>query len=180
MKNVAKNIFFVLASIFLSLTSNAQPAIEWAKCYGHTGDDLAADIQKAFGGGYVVLGTTDSCQYGAGDFWLVKTDDTGAIVWTECYGGTGADNAVSVMSVGGETTVDSGYVMVGSTTSNDGNVTGNHGQSDFWVIKADVNGNVVWQKTLGGSAGEQARTATTTNDGGIVVAGNTYSNDGDV
>jgi len=175
-----KTFLWFLTFIFLSLTANAQPAIEWAKCYGHTGDDIVADIQKAFGGGYVVLGTTDSSQYGAADFWLVKTDDTGAVIWTKYYGGSATDTAAAIMRVGGGASADSGYIMVGSTTSNDGNVTGNHGTFDFWVVKIDVNGNVVWQKTLGGLFREKAAAVTQTRDGGIVVTGGTDSYDGDV
>ena len=57
-----------------------------------------------------------------------------------------SDNGYSVINAW-----DYGYLLVGSTYSNDIDVSGNHGESDMWVIKIDTIGNINWQKCIGGS-----------------------------
>jgi hypothetical protein len=47
-------------------------------------------------------------------------------------------------------------VVAGGTSSNNGDVSGNHGKEDFWLAKINSTGNLTWQKTMGGSEYEQA------------------------
>jgi hypothetical protein len=77
-------------------------------------------------------------------------------------------------------TSDGGYIIAGTSTSNDGDVTGNHGGNDFWVIKLSREGVLQWQKCLGGSKKDQANNVQQTSDGGYIIAGTSASNDGDV
>jgi hypothetical protein len=74
----------------------------------------------------------------------------------------------------------SGYVLVGNTLGNNGDVSGNHGGSDAWIIKIDLNGNVLWEKALGGKGGDYAYDVVTTTDGGYIFSGATNSTDGDL
>jgi len=90
-------------------------------------------------------------------------------------GGSGVQQFSSVRQ-----TVDSGYAIVGYTSSNDGDVSGNHGAFDYWVVKLSVSGALQWQKCLGGSNDDQATSISQTIDGGYIIAGWTDSNDGDV
>jgi predicted transcriptional regulator len=69
---------------------------------------------------------------------------------------------------------------VGSTFSNDGDVSGNHGEEDGWVVMLDKSGNIEWQKTLGGSGTERFQGVTQTLAGDYVLVGSTNSTDGDV
>ena len=78
------------------------------------------------------------------DYWIVKLDANGNIVWQKSLGGS-ADDAYSIQQ-----TTDGGFIVAGFR-SNDGDVSGNHGTNDYWVVKLDANGNIVWQKSLGGS-----------------------------
>jgi hypothetical protein len=83
-------------------------------------------------------------------------DSVGNIVWQKCFGGSNLDYAYSIRS-----TLDGGYIVGGSSSSNDGDVTGNHyniyGESeDFWIIKLDSQGNLIWQKSLGGTGYDMA------------------------
>jgi hypothetical protein len=71
-------------------------------------------------------------------------------------------------------------VVAGSTGSNNGDVNGNRGSCDGWVVKLDQPGNIVWQKCLGGSRCDYSHSIRRTADGGYIVAGDTNSNDGDV
>ena len=175
---IASSVFIV--SLWLSpIFVHAQPAMQWAKCYGSASHELAKSIAIAWDGGYVVGGNSDSCQNGvAPDFWIVKTDDSGNVDWKKCYGGSGSELAFFMTRVQSET--DSGYLMVGNTNSNDGDVTGNHGIMDIWAIRTDVHGNLLWQKALGGTSIDYGLGARGTPDGGCVIVGETWSNDGDV
>lgn len=97
------------------------------------------------------------------------------ITWQKSLGGTAADEAKSV-----QPTPDGGYIVGGTTSSNDGDVTGNHGGKDCWVVKLDAAGNIEWQKCYGGTLNETFGSIRTTADGGYIMGATTTSNDGDV
>jgi PKD repeat protein len=157
------------------------PKLKWQKCLGGSQDDHARSILQTADGGYVVAGWTkssdDDVQGNHGDFdcWIVKLDKSGNLVWQKCLGGSRSDGAWCINQ-----TADGGYVVAGYTSSKDGDVSGNHGDWDYWVVKLDASGNMEWQKCLGGSGKDMARSIRQTADGGYVVAGYTSSNDGDV
>ena len=98
-----------------------------------------------------------------------------SLSFQRCYGGTNDENAVKMFDCHGN-----GFVVFGTTTSYNGDVTGNHGGMDIWVFRNDSTGAIVWQKCLGGTANEDLDNVFATNDGGYVVMGTTYSNNGDV
>jgi hypothetical protein len=158
----------------------ADRTIAWQKALGGPGSDYATDVIALADGGCVAVGHTTSTNgdvtraLGNGDFWIVRLGADGAIVWQKTYGGTGTDVAQAV------TAISNGYVVAGYTTSNDDDVSGNHGNNDIWVIKLDVNGNITGQKTFGGALHDYAYSLTTTADGGYLLAGRTYSTDGDI
>jgi hypothetical protein len=77
-------------------------------------------------------------------------------------------------------TSDGGYIVAGTTSSNDGDVTGNHGDGDIWVVKLSPTGDIQWQRCFGGSNLDSASSIQQTSDGGFVFSGSTGSYDGDV
>jgi hypothetical protein len=152
-------------------------AISWQKNMGGTGYDEARAIQQTSDGGYIIAGESRSNNYdltgnqGLNDFWIVKTDNAGVIQWQKNLGGSADDMAYSVQQ-----TSDGGYIVAGQSKSNNGNVTGNNGNFDFWVVKLDASGSLTWQKSLGGSGNDYAYSVKQTGDGGYIVAGKTDSN----
>ena len=177
-----KQNYFLLIALFIFAFSNAQaPAIQWQKTLGGTGEDYAHSIQPTPDGGYIVAGYTDSTDgdvtgnHGGPDYWVVKLNPSGTIQWQKTLGGTGYDYAWSI-----QPTTDGGYIVAGYTTSTDGDVTGNHGGNDYWVVKLNPSGTIQWQKTLGGTGDDGAYSIQPTPDGGYIVAGATTSTDGDV
>ncbi|RCR70529.1 hypothetical protein [Larkinella punicea] len=153
----------------------------WQKALGGTGYDFASAVIPTPDKGFVVAASTFSNNgdvsgnHGESDFWVVKLNSAGGIVWQKALGGTGTEYARAIT-----TTADGGFVVIGETLSNDGDVSGNHGGSDIWVVRLNSIGGIVWQKTLGGTGYEAATAITTTADGGFVLTGQTSSNDGDV
>ncbi len=160
--------------------SQTTPAIQWQKTFGGTSDDIAQSIQETKDGGYIVAGYTYSYDgdvtgnHGSYDYWIVKLDAYGNRIWQKTLGGSADDKANSIRQ-----TTDGGYIVAGSTSSSDGDVTGNHspGFNDCWIVKLDANGYILWQKTLGGFADDKANSIRQTTDGGYIVAGSTSSFD---
>jgi hypothetical protein len=97
------------------------------------------------------------------------------IQWQKCLGGTGSETARNVIQ-----TSDGGYISVGYTQSVDGDVTLNHGSTDVWVQKVNSIGTLQWQKCYGGSLNENGFCIISTTDGGYMISGLTFSNDGEV
>ncbi len=175
-----KYTFFLLSFATISL-SNAQPSIQWQKCLGGTTGDWAQSIQQTNDSGYIVGGYTSSNNgdvtdaNGSDEFWVSKLSSSGVLQWQKCLGGSGFDQCYSIQQ-----TADSGYIVAGFTTSNDSDVTGNHGTDDYWIVKLSSSGNIQWQTCLGGSGLDDALCIKQTADGGFIVSGDTQSNNGDV
>ena len=115
--------------------------------------------------------------HGGSDIWVVSLNPAGAIQWQKVLGGDGFESGRSI-----EQSVDDGYILTGSTTSDDtGDVGSNHGGSAIWVVKLSPTGDLQWQKVLGGNGFESARSIGQSKDSGYILAGNTNSdNTGDV
>jgi hypothetical protein len=111
------------------------------------------------------------------DYWIIKTDNIGNIQWQNSYGGTQNDYVSNVQQ-----TMDRGYILSGSSLSNNGDVTGHHGtlNPDCWILKIDSSGIPEWEKSLGGSDIDYGHFVIQSDDGGFVVANHTFSLDGDV
>jgi uncharacterized repeat protein (TIGR01451 family) len=154
----------------------------WNRTLGGTALDELRNADKTLDNGYILTGFTSSNNWdvsgnhGGEDIWVVKLSSSGAIEWQKCLGGTGADRPRAIMAM-----ADGSYVMTGSTTSADGDVTTQHGGNDLWLVKLDASGNILWQRAYGGTQHETGFHCVLSSDGNSLVAlANTNSNDGDV
>lgn len=154
----------------------------WETNLGGSFAEKAYSIDQTTDGGYIVAGASRSSNFDVGgsnngldDFWIVKLDASASIVWETNLGGSGSDWAESIQQ-----TSDGGYIVAGYSTSNDGDVGGNNGSLDFWIVKLGASGSLVWETNLGGSEFDYARSIEQTTDGGYIVAGMSRSADGDV
>ncbi|MFA4872068.1 MAG: hypothetical protein WC610_03375 [Patescibacteria group bacterium] len=136
----------------------------WQKTFGGTGEDWASSVQQTSDGGYIVAGLTQSFGAGSEDVYLIKTDANGNLLWQKTLGGTNGDMASSVQQ-----TPDNGYIIAGWTTSFGA------GSYDAYLIKTDANGNLLWEKTFGGTDWDWANSVQQTSDHGYIVAGSTSS-----
>jgi hypothetical protein len=173
---------FFIFNVFISFS---QPPIQWQRCLGGGGSDICA-ARETLDGGYVIVGSTNSMdgnvsgnENASTNVWIMKLDVYGVPQWQSCLGGTYNDGDVYNLIPFQETS-DGGFLIAAESWSNNGDVTGNHGYGDIWAIKLDFNGNLEWQRCLGGTLLERPTSIRETSDGGCVVTGYTKSNDGDV
>jgi hypothetical protein len=152
----------------LLIKTDSQGNMEWSKSYG--GSEKQSDpklIQTIDGGFALVSKTYTSPMYGwegYPDVWLVKTDGFGSVEWSKTYGGARMDYPTSLLQL-----LDGSFVLAGGTSSfGDGN-------EDFWLLKTDNNGNVVWNQTYGTENPENLPALAQTLDGGFALAGFTHT-----
>jgi hypothetical protein len=150
----------------LKLTSSG--SIEWQNFYdAGTSAEVAYCIRQTDDSGYIVGGSTRSVGAGDEDYWLLKLTSDGSIQWQKTFGGTGSDRLWHASQV-----PDGGYILLGKTQSFGA------GEDDFWVLKLDSEGKVVWQKTYGGIRHDSPitdKSMTQAEDGGFAFTGITYS-----
>ena len=156
--------------------------IQWQKCYGGTGGDFGYDLSFTTDGGYILAGYSDSNDgdvsgnHGIYDLWVIKIDSIGNLIWQKCLGGTAYEHWTSRIQ-----SFNNGYhVLSIQSNSIDGDVSGNHGGGDYWIIIIDENGNTLWQNSYGGSSNDYINAINVLDDGRIILGGSVLSNDGDI
>jgi len=137
---------------------------EWNQTYGGTETERAITTIPTNDGNYITLGNSASFGQGETDIYLVKTDNSGNLVWNITYGGPLAETPFDIIK-----TSDGGYGITGHTYSF------GVGENDIWFIKTDSRGNMIFNQTYGGEMADSSRAIIQKSDGGYVIAGSTYS-----
>jgi len=120
---------------FWLVKTDAAGEMEWSQVYGGEKYEIPYSVVATSDGGYALAGFTASFGAGRGDFWLVKTDSSGKMEWSQSYGGNRHDWASSLLE-----TPDGGYAIAGETDSF------SDGGFDVWLIKTDAYGNMEWSQ----------------------------------
>ncbi len=180
---VMKKQNFLLLLLFPCIMLHSQDyQMNWQQCFGGSMLDGAYDI-IAIENGYFIAGGTGSndgditFSYGNGDGWLIKTDSNGNLIWEKNYGGSDSEGFSRIIP-----TSDNNFYLLGTSFSSDGDISYDPypDSPDYWIIKIDSSGNIIWDRIVGGNMGEVLFTGDASMDGGVVAVGWTYSNDGDV
>lgn len=159
--------------------------IEWETTIGSIGRDNGFRLLLTEGNTYLALcsvadnGGMSECEIIGQpgwdtDLWLVELDMEGNILSQDCYGGSTWDLGIDIIET------KDGYVILSNTESNDFDVSGNHGEWDFWLLKLNKDHRILWQRCLGGSSYDSPNYLTQTDDNGYMLIGSTHSNNGDV
>ena len=176
-----KTILYLLILFFFnSIAFTQDPVVQWDKTIGGSGIDYARSICITADGGYLVGGISYSgisgdkteAQIGAYDFWIIKLDADGNIEWQNTIGTTSHDYLVKVMQA-----ADGGYIIGGYTS---GGISGDKteasmGLEDYWILKLDTDGNILWQNTIGGSAADILSDVEILPTGVIILSGTSSS-----
>jgi hypothetical protein len=137
----------------------------WSRHYRTHNNTCGYEVREnTVGGQHYAVGGTAAWTYGAAEVYLVRIEENGDTLWTKSYG-----SAITEYGYGLDWTSDLGFVLVGVTYDFGGSAP------DFYVVKTDVGGDSLWQRTYGGSDGEIAHSVRETPDGGYIVVGETDS-----
>jgi hypothetical protein len=164
--------------------TNSSGVIQWQNTIGGSESDILYNIKNTVDGGFILCGYSDSNisgdkienTNGVYDYWILKTNSVGNIQWQNTIGGSANDELHTI-----EQTSDGGYILGGISESNisgdkSENCIGAFAIYDYWIVKTDGTGNIIWQNTIGGSASDFLYDIYQTIDGGYLFGG--YSNSG--
>jgi len=167
---------------FWLVKTDANGVIQWQKLYGGSSSDIFKSLEITSDQGFILTGETFShngdvlntlnVTSSASDIWVLRLDASGSIIWQKCYGGTLNESGNDIIQ-----TSDGGFALTGNTASFNGNVSYNYGSQDFWLLKINSTGSLMWQKSLGGTNDDVSNSLVATADGGYVLAGYINSDD---
>jgi hypothetical protein len=172
---------------FWILKITADGHISWQKTFGYAGSDSGTTLVQTSDNGYLLTGVLDvtasngqgnskaTQKHAGGDVWAIKLNSFGALEWRKYYGGSFTDTPFGAIE-----TSDNEYIIAASSDSEDFNISNNKGSYDFWILKIASDGNLIWEKSFGGSEIDEARAISATNDGNFMIVGDTRSSDKDV
>ncbi|QES93555.1 T9SS type A sorting domain-containing protein [Empedobacter brevis] len=154
---------------------------EWQHTFGGSGNDFLYAAVSTPDGGILLAGSSDSGKgrdktensKGLHDYWVIKLDAGKHLQWQKTLGGSGNDFLRQVIK-----TQDGGYLLAGESNSGKSSDKQDDGFGgfDYWLIKLDSKGNVLWEKTIGGNLNEEVKYIKEIK-GGYLLLGNTNSID---
>jgi gliding motility-associated-like protein len=153
----------------------------FSKIYGGSQNDVAYSMTQGADGTLTLAGYTTSDDgdvsgaKGSQDYWVINLDQNGKLTWQKVLGGTEAEYANSII-----TDKDSSYIIGGISYSDNGDVTNALGEGDYWTVKLDAKGKLVWKHNWGGENNDHLRFMiydSVQNE--YYLAGDSESDDGD-
>ena len=161
---------------FTALRLKANGETQWDKTFSKNSIQRSNSVIEDKDGNFLLLGTAGEID-GLGDYdmKLLKFNDSGTLLWEKLYGGSIRDSGVRIIEAS-----DNGYILAGSTSSIDGDISDNNGNTDYWITKINLDGTISWSNTYGGSSNDYLTAITATSDGGYVIGGKSFSDDGDI
>ena len=152
---------------------------EWQNSFGGNGADFLYATKSTADGGYILAGASTSSKsgdkisenQGNEDVWIIKIDAKGQLQWQQSFGGNGNDIPVEIIR-----TEDKGYLIAANSNSNSSSLkkSENFGGNDYYIIKLNEKGELLWEKTFGGTFDDQIKSVVETKEGFILV-GNSNS-----
>jgi len=150
---------------FWLVKTDADGVVLWSRTFGGAGADICYSVIQTSDGGLAFAGTTESFGSGEQDFWLIRTNQNGDSLWSRTYGGINADQCYTLIQ-----TSDAGFALAGYTW-----LTNNEGRGNFYIVRTDENGDILWTKNFGGASSEVCYSILQTADGGFALAGDSES-----
>jgi hypothetical protein len=146
----------------LLIKTDSNGNLQWQKTFGGSGRDYGNFVKQTFDNGYIITGYTLSFGAGGDDLWIVRTDESGNLLWSKTYGGAQSDVGYCLQE-----TIDGGYIIVGHTLSRGA------GLHDVWLLRLEsiipVELTVFKAFVKGNSVELNWTTATETNNRGFEI-----------
>ena len=150
----------------------------WSNLYGSDKNDRLNSISKTEDGGYIVSGTSDSWKVyngGEDEYWILKLDKDGNLEWERRFGTKGKDEAMKAFE-----TEDGNFIVAGYSDGKYYNNGNNYGLKDYWVIKFNTKGYIIWASNYGGKGDEIPFSIFEPKDGQYVMGGRSSSKNYDI
>jgi len=146
------------------IRTDAAGNLQWSAIAGGAYDDYGWSAVQTIDRGFLIAGFSQACLGGCLQGLLVKTDSSGAILWTKMLGGSGFETLYGIDRTG-----DGGYIVTGETSTN------SFGSSDTWLIKLNAVGDTLWTKFYGSANEESGAVVRQTADRGYIIAGDIHN-----
>lgn len=139
----------------------------WSQTYGSEGSDSALEIIECSTGGFAFTGYSRNGTWGRHNLWIVRTDANGNVLWEQLYGGVDNDQGFALIEVS-----TGGFAIAGITRSF-GSVDPRTmiRTFDIWLLRTDTQGNLIWNRTYGGTADDISQSLVEVPDGGFAISG---------
>ncbi len=140
---------------------------EWASVVPNSNGcivSFAGCVVQTEDGGYLLVGDTykDGTVYN--QIKIFKIDENGEYLWHKEIGGPSDDYGACI-----QPTIDGNYILASHTYS-----YGN-GKCDGYLVKINPEGDIIWEKTYGGTSFDSFYFVRPTSDGGYIAVGSTQS-----
>jgi hypothetical protein len=156
------NILGTTETSLLLVKVSQNGELAWTKTYAHgAGCALVETSDQNF----LVVGINYT-QNGNVNSFIAKIKPNGDTLWTKTYG---AQSGASINAIA--TTADGNVILAGSVSDIPGDIPG----TDMLLVKIDMDGKVIWNKTYGGAAYDAAFSVQATTDQNILVVGSSAS-----
>ncbi len=160
---------------------DSEGKIIWSRYFGGTNNDRSYDVIETINEEFIIVGSTESNDidisnnFGSYDYWVIKINSQGDLLWEKSYGGSGIDvaNSISVLP-------NKNFLILGYSFSNDFQISNSKGESDFWLIEIDKNGNLIKENSFGGSLFDSGQDIVKGPSGSYFLTGFSQSSDGNL
>jgi hypothetical protein len=162
---------------------NTFGVIEWENTIGGNNKDYLMAIDNTNDGGFVIGGYSRSPISGDKietsnvywDYWILKLNSAGNIQWQNTITGEREEFLYDIK----ETSVGN-FIVVGKSNSL---ISGDKTDSyygpirnfDIWFLNLSSDGNIIWQKTIGGDALDSGHKTLQNEDGSFILGGTSLS-----
>lgn len=166
---------------FFGIRLDSNGDFMWFRYYGGTMNDRVNDVVEDQNGGVIMVGFTESNNFdvdqnkGSYDYWAINVDAEGHLHWKKTFGGPDIDQAYGIVK-----TDFNSYLIVGQSNSETGDISKPKGNSDIWVIHINHHGELIWEKSFGGTQFETASAIKKTGYNQFVIVGHTRSNENQI
>ncbi len=175
----------MLMLVIVGMAKSQVPNYLWAKSVPGDGMDNGNSIATDASGNSIVAGyftstaiafgtttLTNPSNLGTAEFFVVKYDTGGNVLWAKSAGGTSNEYGSSLATdASGNIIVTGAFssptIAFGTTTLTNAAA----GRSDIFVVKYDAGGNVLWAKRAGGTEWDEGISVCTDASGNVLLAG---------
>ena len=138
----------------------------WSKSYGGVESDIGKRIFHVKNDGIYVFGHSNSFSNGYFDFYLIKTNEHGELLWQKNYGGESNELLFDAIIL-----PDTTFILVGQTTSNETEI------EDIIYFKINKNGDKIWEQIAGGEGQDIGKSISMIDPSNIIIGGEYFDLD---